>query len=328
MSLNDLAKGIAKAFSTKSPATSKENPAPKEKPVEILKEKAVARAVAKAVKAAQPKAAGKTAKPDAKAAQAKPVKEAKLDAKAAKAMKPAVESVKPAAKPAKPVLKAAKPAAKPAKAPPAKAAPARQSPAKIITKKVVAKPEKKAAKKERKRSKPEPEYLEVQSISGIKYKGGKILYHINWVGGDSTWEPEANIGDDDLVDEFEEAQQKLVFGKQKIGVGDVVEVKNTAEGFQNSWTGAKVLRKAGKSDFEVEYTNFVDSKGKKLADKVEKKLLRLCPGASPKGWLPVLGEIVEVQENDCWWEAQVKELKAKSAMVGFRLPPCSTHTLI
>lgn len=38
---------------------------------------------------------------------------------------------------------------------------------------------------------------------------------------------------------------------------------------------------------------------------IERKRLRLVPAAPEKGWQPVPGEIIEVNEDDCWWEARV-----------------------
>lgn len=308
---------------TAAPAASKrrESPAPAPPP------KKATPTPKPAVKAAPPppKAAAKSKAPEPPPAPAPKASPKPSDLSLSDLAKDIAKVVKGTAKSPKPVHKETvtikeKAAPKPR---PAKAAPApkkAEKPAKTIVKKAAPKPDKKDTAKESKqapkKSRAKPTFVAVDCITGIKYsKAGKVLYEVKWVGGDSTWEPEANIGDDDLVDDFEEAQQKLVFGKQKIGLGDEVEVKNIDEGFQNSWTSAKVLKKMGKGDFEVEYASFVDSKGKKLTEQIEKKRLRLDPGDAPKEWTPVLGEIVEVSENDCWWEAQIKELKGKNAKV-------------
>ena len=37
------------------------------------------------------------------------------------------------------------------------------------------------------------------------------------------------------------------------------------------------------------------------------------------GWVPIVGEVVEVSEDDCWWEARVEALPSKGkATLKFR----------
>ena len=69
---------------------------------------------------------------------------------------------------------------------------------------------------------------------------------------------------------------------------------------------------AWRAQFTVEYTAFVDDDGNGMTEGgLERKRLRIAPDAAPKGWTPSLGEIVEVNEDDCWWEARVKSLPGK-----------------
>ena len=104
--------------------------------------------------------------------------------------------------------------------------------AQAVKKAAAKKPAKKAAKAKaaapkRKRA----EQLEVESIVGMRVdsKGG-IQYQVQWKKDKSkTWEPEANVLDDDLVDEFEAAEQKKAFGTGALKNGATVEVLNTME---------------------------------------------------------------------------------------------------
>lgn len=91
-----------------------------------------------------------------------------------------------------------------------------------------------------------------------------------------------------------------------------------AAGFQNSWTLANVTsRKRGK--YWVCYSAFVDDKGNHEVEKsVDRSRLRLVP-PKVEGWAPVPGEIIEVSEDDCWWEARVKSVKGKTLSVVFRV---------
>jgi len=147
---------------------------------------------------------------------------------------------------------------------------------------------------------------------------GTIEYQVEWSVGKPTWEPYDNILDDDLVDDFEAAEQQRVYGSADFKTGDAVEVKNVEEGFGNSWSAATVSKKV-KAKYNVSYTAFVDSKGKAVTeDGVGRSRLRISPPAA-KGWSPVVGEIVEAIEDDCWWEAAVEEVKGKSATLKFRV---------
>ena len=89
--------------------------------------------------------------------------------------------------------------------------------------------------------------------------------------------------------------------------------------------------------FTVEYSSFVDDDGEPMAESgLERKRLRLTPPAADKGWVPVVGEIVEVHSDDCWWEAFVEEVsknklslkwrvsdEIKPATLGKNVRPCS-----
>ena len=78
------------------------------------------------------------------------------------------------------------------------------------------------------------------------------------------------------------------------------------------------MTKKGKK-YSVEYSSFVDSKGKKMGDTVERGRLRPLQRGAPSGWTPQVGEIVEVNDADCWWEASVQSLKGKTAKLMFRV---------
>ena len=54
-----------------------------------------------------------------------------------------------------------------------------------------------------------------------------------------------------------------------------------------------------------------------MSETVERKRLRLVPEAPDKSWAPVAGEIIEVNEDDCWWEARVLSISGK------KLRPCN-----
>ena len=70
----------------------------------------------------------------------------------------------------------------------------------------------------------------------------------------------------------------------------------------------------------MEFTGFVDDDGKAMLETgLERKRLRLSPGLPDKGWMPVVGEIIEVNEDDCWWEASVQEITGKKASLMFRV---------
>lgn len=65
------------------------------------------------------------------------------------------------------------------------------------------------------------------------------------------------------------------------------------------------MEKGGK--FAVEYADFKDDAGAKLVEKsVELGRLRpLQPKAAAGKWRPALGELIEVFEDDCWWEGKM-----------------------
>ena len=227
---------------------------------------------------------------------------------------------------------AAKPAPKKQKveekkpAPKAKAAPkkapkidvlalARGLMATITGKKVEEEKPTKAAKKPKKAK---DEVVEVDKIKGMKLKKGGILYLIGWEDGTESWEPEDNVMDDDLVDEYEEKEQADAYAKQSIGVGAEVEVKANVDGFENSWSAAVVKKKAG-GKYVVEFAGFVDDDGKAMGETVERARLRLVPEPPAKDWAPLAGEIIEVNEDDCWWEARVLSISGKKAELKYRV---------
>ena len=144
---------------------------------------------------------------------------------------------------------------------------------------------------------------------------------MKWSDGSKSWEPEDNVMDDDLVDEFEEAEQVKVYGSAALSAGSEIEVKNVDEGFANSWSAALIKKKEKGGKYTVEYTGFVDDDGESMVEQgLERKRLRLAPDAAPKGWVPVVGEIVEVNEDDCWWEARVEKPPDKGkATLKFRV---------
>lgn len=161
--------------------------------------------------------------------------------------------------------------------------------------------------------------VEVEKIVGMRAGAKGLEYRIKWKGEkETTWESYENVMDDDLVDDFEEELQTKTFGSVDIVVGAKVEVRSVDEGFQNSWSEATVTGKKGKK-YTVDYSAFVDSKGKKLSDSVDRSRLRPTQRGAPSGWTPQLYEVIEVSDDDCWWEAAVEAVKGKSATVKFRV---------
>tara|TARA_B110001452_G_scaffold140379_1_gene116702 strand:+ start:576 stop:1802 length:1227 start_codon:yes stop_codon:yes gene_type:complete len=112
--------------------------------------------------------------------------------------------------------------------------------------------------------------------------------------------------------------QTKTFGSVDLDVGAKVEVRSVDEGFQNSWSEATVTAKKGKK-YTVDYDKFVDAKGKKLSDSVDRTRLRPTQRGAPSGWAPQLYEVIEVSDDDCWWEAGVESLKGNKATVKFRV---------
>lgn len=96
-------------------------------------------------------------------------------------------------------------------------------------------PVEKPAKAGGKRKREEGEVVAVDKILGMRAKSSGVQYFILWEDGTKTWEPEDNVMDDDLVDEFEEGEQIKVYGSATLSVGSEVEVKNVDDGFENSW---------------------------------------------------------------------------------------------
>jgi len=181
--------------------------------------------------------------------------------------------------------------------------------------------EKPPKEKKPRNKKASAEVVEVDKILAVKanVKGG-LLYQIQWMDGTKTWEPEDNVMDDDLIDDFEAAEQAKAYSDHEIQVGSEVEVKNVTEGFENSWTAAKVTKKDKGGKWTVEFTGFVDEEGEAETESgVERERLRLVPDEVEKGWVPIVGEMIEVNEDDCWWEARVVEISGKKAKLQLRV---------
>ena len=127
-----------------------------------------------------------------------------------------------------------------------------------------------------------------------------------------------------------------VYGDDTMAEGDDIEVKNIDEGFENSWSSA-VVKEINGDNYTVEYSAFVDEDGKMEEESgLPRKRLRLAPPPADKDWAPNIGEIVEVNEDDCWWEAFVESVdngklkvkfrvsdEIKSATLGKKVRPCS-----
>ena len=308
--------------------------------------KAAAKSAAKPAKAA----AKSPAKPAKKAAEVplsltRPKRSAPEPASAPKAKKAKVAPEPPKAKAAPTPKAAAKPAAKPAAKKPVRAAakPVKvkavaskriaKAVAKPVRKAAAAKPAaKKPAAKAKAAAKPaakakgkssKGEVVEVDKILAMRSSTKGVEYQILWMGGgkkggEKTWEPEDNVMDDDLVDDFEAALQEKIYGGQSFAAGQKVEVRNVDDGFDNSWTGGTVQKSKG-SKFTVEYNAFVDDKGKKMTDNVDRSRLRPTQAAAAGSWTPQVGEIVEINDADCWWEARVQSIKGKSIKAMFRV---------
>lgn len=66
------------------------------------------------------------------------------------------------------------------------------------------------------------------------------------------------------------------------------------------------------SKHEVEYLDFMDGKSKLVEKDVELSRLRpMQQKAAPPKWKPALGELIEVFEDDCWWEGKMLGVDSK-----------------
>ena len=304
----------AKVVAEKKAPAKKETPAKKKTPPKAVaeKKKTPAKVVAEKKKA--------PAKKETKAASKKRTVRDSDAAQAAKLIKEVLdhwesvdapdESDDDSSPPAKRSKKAPKKLDDSPEPPPAKKKRTEKSPAKK------APPAKKqATEKGKTPAKKKEEIFQVESLAEVRKRGdGSREYFVKWDKGPATWEPEANIADD-LIEEFEEEQMIQASAKATFKNNMAVEVLNDTDGFEWSWTTAKIVSAGKKADsFNLEYALFEDGKGKPLKEKdVPKKRLRAVAKAAPKGWYPALGDKIEVAEDDCWWESQVtKEEKSKN----------------
>merc|ERR1712086_609575 len=301
------AKGVAekKKAPAKVVAEKKKAPAKKTTPPKVVAEKKKAPAK-KEAKAASKKRSVR----DSDAAQAaKLIKEVLDHWESADASDESEDDSPPPAKRSKKAPKKLDDSPEPA---PAKKKRTEKSPAKK------APPAKKQATEKKKTpAKKKEDIFQVESLSEVRKSesaDGSREYFVKWDKGPATWEPEANIADD-LIEEFEEEQMVQASAKAKFKNNMAVEVLNDTDGFEWSWTTAKIVSAGKKADsFNLEYALFEDGKGKPLKEKdVPKKRLRAVAKAAPKGWYPALGDKIEVAEDGCWWESQVtKEEKSKN----------------
>mmetsp|Transcript_7804 Transcript_7804/g.26525 ORF Transcript_7804/g.26525 Transcript_7804/m.26525 type:complete len:328 (+) Transcript_7804:48-1031(+) len=271
-------------------------------------------AAAKAAEKAAAKAAAQAAKAAAKAATA-----------AAAAAKKRARSEKAAEKPAKKAKK--EPSAKP-KAPKGEAAAKRKAEAKpkaSTSKAPKAKSAAPVAKKPKGKEKAKEEVREVEKIVAVRpTKTGGQEFLIKWKGlgpRENNWEPEDNVLDETLLDEYmHDRLLKMAPKDGKYPVGAPVDVLGVADGFGNSWAPGKVL-KANKpgTKYDVEYADFMDGKKKLVEADIEIKRLRPLQAKPAKAWKPTPGDIVEVLEDDVWWEGRVLALEAKKKVDGLKV---------
>lgn len=74
------------------------------------------------------------------------------------------------------------------------------------------------------------------------------------------------------------------------------------------------------SKYDVEYTEFLDAKNKPLAESgVETRRIRNKQGPANKKWKPATGEVIEVLEDDCWWEGRVIGEKTEKKVAGYNV---------
>lgn len=91
----------------------------------------------------------------------------------------------------------------------------------------------------------------VEKITDVRVsKEGNTEFLIKWSGmgaKDNSWEPEENILDDTLIDEYMKAALvKMAPSAGKYAVGSDVDVLGEADGFEYSWAPAKVRAAAAR----------------------------------------------------------------------------------
>jgi hypothetical protein len=92
--------------------------------------------------------------------------------------------------------------------------------------------------------------------------------------------------------------------------GDEVEVAWKGKGFEGAWAEADILSRDDAMHVMVRFRQFVDENGSALVERMHVARLRLRPATRVAGWVPAVGDKVEGEWNDCWWEGTIRELHA------------------
>jgi len=127
---------------------------------------------------------------------------------------------------------------------------------------------------------------------------GESEFLIRWTGDEeNTWEPEVQIQDDSLLDEFMKPKiARMAPSDGKYSVGAVVEVLD--KNFKYSWASAKVLSVGKDGTHTVKYKDFFNGESHLVEKGIERGRLRpLQPTTAPSRWRPTLGELIEVFDD-------------------------------
>ncbi|KAJ1624523.1 hypothetical protein T492DRAFT_1046465 [Pavlovales sp. CCMP2436] len=157
-----------------------------------------------------------------------------------------------------------------------------------------------------------------------------------------VWALASHLKSDELLAAFEARIARQVLPEFRPGVGLLADVRNVDPGFLFSWCSA-VLKKQHKgkppprkgaeqgeqksgalhgdvlqldalqdgasAHWVVEYSDFISPEGIPLQETVPPSRLRQKNALAPADWVPVESEVVEVVQDDVWWEAIVMQVE-------------------